>query len=164
MRYSFLFVCLLFLFGCNTGIPVSENINTSAFDHVVTELKPLSEECRRVKLVNLWLELAHENSKKHEYVNEKYFLCYAYGFYSMQSILVNGISEGTGDFLEDVSGATEATCNELLKNEKMWTFFSTQADTKLKPYVKQHLSECFEAEQHEYLNGVLDAKNKTSKE
>ena len=137
-----------------------ENFDT--WDRFLAEIKPLSEECRKAHLVNLWLVLAYESHQKHEYTDEKYYLCYSKGFDSMSPMLINSLSEGTGKDFNDILDTTHQICYDFFStNDKMWSFFPIEADNYLKPYVKKYLHECFDTEQHEYLNKVLETNKST---
>ena len=71
MKKCILFLILFVMSACSSMVvaPKKEK-NFDTWDRFLAEIKPLSEECRKAHLVNLWLVLAYESHQKHEYTDE----------------------------------------------------------------------------------------------
>lgn len=128
--------------GC-TFNNVSES-SAVDWDDVITILKPLSPECRKVYLVGVPFTHAYDYMKKGEDGKALLALCVAYTSYQMDYAEINAMSESlNGDKLSKKMSDMANRCADLTqdKGKEAWEYASL-ADDKLTPYMQKHYDEC----------------------
>ena len=137
IKLAFLLLGTIFCSACVSQQNKTENT-------IITDLKTLTPECRKVYLVGSGMTKALENMMSNNYILGTQLLCMSYRYYEMDQTEINLLSEISDDYFRKTSRNIADSCLDVIEKEgdNSVVFFARKAEDVLQSYVSQNVSKC----------------------
>ena len=109
-KLAFLLLGTIFCSACVSQQNKTENT-------IITDLKTLTPECRKVYLVGSGMTKALENMMSNNYILGTQLLCMSYRYYEMEQTEINLLSEISDDYFRNATRRISDSCLEVIEKD-----------------------------------------------